>query len=124
MGLSTATQLHSVNLAMRYFEQLEVIPINLTCIMICWMVSGMLVLREGQYYTVKELVVMFTGFVICCTGIRVLMAKIKSRRGRNWRLRAASFELSPADEAADDDGYSRQESGSKLESSRARASTQ
>ena len=110
---------------MRYFEQLEVMPINLTCVMIGWMVSGMLVLEEGKYYTIKELVWIFASFGICCTGIRVLMAKIKVRRTQKWRLRASSFEQSYAAEDRTDDGFSRQSSpihvkGNNFDLSRAR----
>ena len=110
---------------MRYFEQLEVMPINLTCVMIGWMVSGMLVLEEGKYYTIKELVWIFASFGICCTGIRVLMAKIKVRRTQKWRLRASSFEQSYTADDRTDDGFSRQSSpihvkGNNFDLSRAR----
>eukprot|EP00354_Favella_ehrenbergii_P012378 CAMPEP_0170470644 /NCGR_PEP_ID=MMETSP0123-20130129/13046_1 /TAXON_ID=182087 /ORGANISM="Favella ehrenbergii, Strain Fehren 1" /LENGTH=59 /DNA_ID=CAMNT_0010737863 /DNA_START=1474 /DNA_END=1649 /DNA_ORIENTATION=+ len=59
----------------------------MTCIMISWMVSGMLVLKEGQYYSAKELVLIFASFAICCLGIKVLMSKIKEQRDIKWRDR-------------------------------------
>ena len=34
MLLTSISQVHSLNLAMKYYEQLEVMPINMTCIMI------------------------------------------------------------------------------------------
>ena len=44
MGLSTASQIHSLNLAMKNFDQLEVMPIFMVTIMMLWMMSGMIVL--------------------------------------------------------------------------------
>ena len=80
MSFTSISQMHSLNLAMMYYEQLEVMPINMTCIMISWMVSGMFLLREGQYYSTTDLVWIFSSFAICCLGIKVLMSKIKQQR--------------------------------------------
>lgn len=108
MSFTSISQMHSLNLAMMYYEQLEVMPINMTCIMISWMVSGMFLLREGQYYSTTDLVWIFSSFAICCLGIKVLMSKIKQQRDIKWRQRAGSFEATEAD-----DGYFREVSEQK-----------
>ena len=109
MSFTSISQMHSLNLAMMYYEQLEVMPINMTCIMISWMVSGMFLLREGQYYSTTDLVWIFSSFAICCLGIKVLMSKIKQQRDIKWRQRAGSFETTEAN----NDGYFREVSEQK-----------
>ena len=44
--IATASQIHSVNLAMRYFDQLEVIPIFMCCVLLLWMLSGLVIMNE------------------------------------------------------------------------------
>lgn len=49
--VSGALQVHMLNCAMKYFDQIEVMPIYQTSIMIMWISTGMIVFEETQYYT-------------------------------------------------------------------------
>ena len=40
-----------LNGAMKFFDQLEVIPIYQTVIMIMWILTGMIVFAETSYYS-------------------------------------------------------------------------
>ena len=47
MTVSTLSQGHSINLAMRNYNQLEVMPIFMVTVMCLWMFSGMWILQES-----------------------------------------------------------------------------
>ena len=49
--LSVPAMVHSLNLAMKYFDQLQVMPIFQVCLMIMWICSGMMILQESKNYT-------------------------------------------------------------------------
>lgn len=78
MGLSAVSQTHSLNIAMKEYDQLEVMPIFQAFIMIMWMSGGMIVLNEISYYTSWQLCGIFLSICISCTGIKVLTMKIKN----------------------------------------------
>ena len=44
--LSSSLQVHLLNLAMKYYDQVEVVPIFQTCLMIMWITSGLIILNE------------------------------------------------------------------------------
>lgn len=48
---SGSLQLHVLNLSMRYYDQMEAVPIYQTCLMIMWILSGLIMLNERQFYT-------------------------------------------------------------------------
>ena len=77
MGLSGAIQLHMLNLAMKYYDQIEAIPIYATCIMMLWICTGLIVFDEARYYTTAELLGIFGSFLLCCTSIKFLTMKTK-----------------------------------------------
>ena len=45
--------------------------------MISWILSGMIVFKEIDYYTSKELIFISSSMVICCIGIYFLYSKTK-----------------------------------------------
>ena len=46
MAVSGLFQLHLINLAMKYYAQIEAIPVYQTAVMILWLVTGMVVFDE------------------------------------------------------------------------------
>ena len=83
---------HSLNLAMKYFDQLQVMPIFMIAIMVLWICSGLTILEESKYYTWGELFSLYASFAVCCIGIKILMSKIKQQKLRKWRERASSIQ--------------------------------
>lgn len=49
-------------------------------IMMMWMVSGMVVLRETDFYSSTQLGWIAVAFCVSCTGIFILTKKIKNQR--------------------------------------------
>lgn len=76
--VSAAFQMHMLNCAMKYYDQIEVMPIYQTCIMIMWITTGMIVFEETQYYSSGQLGVISVSIVACCIGIYFLYAKTKA----------------------------------------------
>ena len=62
---------------MKFFDQLEVIPVYQTTIMMMWILTGMIVFDEIGFYSTKELVLIFGSMVLCCIGIYFLYSKTK-----------------------------------------------
>lgn len=83
MGISAVSQTHSLNMAMKEYDQLEVMPIFQAMIMMMWMMGGMIVLDEMQYYSTKSLCIIAVSFMISCIGIKVLTMKIKQVKRMN-----------------------------------------
>ena len=75
--LFSFTQLHMLNGAMKFYDQLVVMPIYQTSIMISWILSGMIVFKEIDYYTNKELIFISCSMIVCCIGIYFLYSKTK-----------------------------------------------
>ena len=64
-----------LNTAMRYYEQMEVIPIFETSVMVFWICTGMLLLDEIQFYTSKQLWYIVFAVFICSIGVKFLTSK-------------------------------------------------
>jgi len=77
VGLSGAVQLHMLNLAMKYYDQIEAIPVYQTSVMIMWILTGLIVFNEVQYYSVLELCGIAGSLTLCCIGIKFLTMKTK-----------------------------------------------
>ena len=84
MLITMLSTVHSLNLAMKHFDQLEVMPIYMTIIMIFWMLSGMIILRESSKYTTSQFFGIFGSILVCCIGIKVLISKIKTQRMQKY----------------------------------------
>ena len=77
MVLSAIVNLHMLNLAMKYYDQIECIPIYSTFIMIVWITTGLIVFEEAKLYTTMELLKILGSILICCVGIKILTMKSK-----------------------------------------------
>ena len=64
-------------MAMKNYDQLEVMPIYQAMNMMLWMLGGMIMMNETSYYTNLELLYIFLSFCVCCIGIKILTLKIK-----------------------------------------------
>ena len=67
-------------MAMKEYDQLEVMPIFQAMLMMMWMVGGMVVLNEIEYYNAWQLLGIFISICICCVGIKIILMKVKSQR--------------------------------------------
>ena len=52
-------------------------PTFMAMVMVLWMASGMVILREIENYTKTELSIIIFSFGICLLGVYVIMQKIK-----------------------------------------------
>ena len=77
MGLSGTMQLHMLNLAMKYYDQIEAIPIYQTCVMCLWICTGLIVFDEVRFYTNLELLGILGSVTLSCIGIKFLTMKTK-----------------------------------------------
>ena len=75
--ISAVVNLHMLNLAMKYYDQIEVIPIYSTFIMIMWISTGLIVFDEVRFYSSLELMKIIGSILICCVGIYILTLKTK-----------------------------------------------
>ena len=76
-GTCAFCQLHMLNNAMKLYDQLEVIPIYQTALMIMWILSGLVIFEEIHYYQGTQLGLIAVGIVTCCTGMKILTMKKK-----------------------------------------------
>ena len=51
MFLTSVSQTHSLNMAMKEYDQLEVMPIFQAMLMTGWTFGGMVLLNEIEYYS-------------------------------------------------------------------------
>ena len=77
IAISGTIQLHMLNLVMKYYDQLEAIPIYQTAVMIMWFCTGLIVFDEARFYSSLELLGIFGSSCLCCIGINFLMMKTK-----------------------------------------------
>ena len=64
-----------LNLSMKYYNNLDVMPIYQSTILMGLMVSGLLVLNESALYTVGELFLLFGSAIVVIAGIYLLTKK-------------------------------------------------
>ena len=75
-GLSCAiTQMIFLNLSMKYYNNLDVMPIYQSTILMGLMVAGLLVLNESALYTWGELCLLFGSAIVVIVGIYLLTKK-------------------------------------------------
>lgn len=75
-GLScAATQTIFLNLSMKYYNNLDVMPIYQSTILMGLMVAGLLVLNESALYTWGQLSILFASAVVVIAGIFILTKK-------------------------------------------------
>ena len=66
-----------LNLAMKYYDQIETIPIYSTFIMVMWITTGLIVFEEAKLYSRIELLKILGSILICCIGIKIKTMKTK-----------------------------------------------
>ena len=76
MALSAAgMQTYMLNLSMKYFNNIDVMPIYQSFVLINWMVSGLILLNESSLYSWSELVMLGASCLLVILGIFVLTLK-------------------------------------------------
>ena len=71
-----------VNYGIKYYNQMEVMPIYQTCLLIHNILVGMLCLNELQFYTTEMLAAIGLSTLINCLGIYVLLEKHRDKRAQ------------------------------------------
>ena len=61
-----------LQIGMKLYDQIEVIPLYLTSSLVFTTISGMVILNEVALYTFGQLVGIFFGIVLCILGIVVM----------------------------------------------------
>ena len=74
-GLCAAVQVYSLNLSMKYYNNLDVMPIYQSMILMLVMLSGLVVLDESSQYSWSELMILFASATLVVLGIFVLTKK-------------------------------------------------
>ena len=62
---------------MKYYDQIEAIPIYQTAVMILWICTGLIIFDEARFYTTLELLGIFGSICLSCVGVYFLMMKTK-----------------------------------------------
>ena len=70
-----AMQCYLLNLSMKYFNNIDVMPIYQSFILINWMVSGLVLLDESSLYTWGELIMLGASCLLVILGIFILTLK-------------------------------------------------
>ena len=91
-------------MAMKYYNQLEVMPIYQAMNLVLWMSGGMIVLNETAYYNSKQLLGIYLSFGVICIGIKVLTLKINKQRIDN-NAKSISTEKAISSNDSQDEGY-------------------
>ena len=74
---SAAYNLHLLNQAMKYYSQMEVVPVYQTALLICWIGTGLIILEEKKFYSGLELAYIFLSVLLCLVGIKIITMKKK-----------------------------------------------
>ena len=72
------TQLQFLNVAMKLYDQLEVIPIYQTFVMFSWIGIGLFLQDEYVYYSWEQILAIFGCALLCLFGVKILTAKHKT----------------------------------------------
>jgi len=70
-----ATNLTVLNIGLKFYNQLEMIPITKSSLMINNMLCAGIIVNEFVYYDWWQIVLLFTGAFICVAGILIIMKK-------------------------------------------------
>ena len=71
------TQLQFLNLAIKLYDQLEVIPIYQTFLLFSWSSIGLLLFNEYKYYSQGQILGIFGAATLCLIGVKALTSKRK-----------------------------------------------
>jgi hypothetical protein len=71
-------QLHLINIPMKSYDQIEIIPIYQTFLILLNMASGAIILNEQKMYKWYELINLFLCSIICICGVVMIVQKPSS----------------------------------------------
>ena len=72
-------------MAIKLYDQLEVIPIYQTFIMISWILVGLVVFDEARYYDWHQMIAILASVSLCIVGVKILTSKTKTEEPkRPW----------------------------------------
>lgn len=74
-GLSIVGQLYTMNNGFKYYNQLEVVPIYQSSVIINNILCGGIIFNEFKFYTWWQMLLILTGTLICISGIMVIVKK-------------------------------------------------
>ena len=77
MVISGTTQLHILNFALKYYDQMQAMPVYQASVMVAFMITGMVVFDEIRFYTGGQLVGIGMSIVFCIIGIKCITMKTK-----------------------------------------------
>ena len=67
--------MHHMNMSMKYYDQMEVVPTFQACVIVTWLMAGSFILRETKDATNSELIQMALGAIIIIFGVHCLVSK-------------------------------------------------
>ena len=73
------TQLQFLNLAIRLYDQLAVVPIYQTFVLLTWTCIGLFILEEYKNYEKGHLGGIVAGIIICILGVKALTMKYRGK---------------------------------------------
>ena len=73
--LSSFFLMHHMNMAMKYYDQMEVVPTFQACVIVTWLMAGSFILRETKDATNSELLQMAIGAIVIIFGVYCLVSK-------------------------------------------------
>jgi hypothetical protein len=73
-----------MNMNLKYYEQMEIIPIYQSSIILTNVLCGAIIFQEMEKYNWWKIMMLSIGFMICISGVSVIILKgtsIKARGG-------------------------------------------
>ena len=67
--------MYILNIGMSLYEQMTIVPIYSSILLMVGILSGLVILDEMKFYTTKKLIGIFIGAIISCIGILVILRK-------------------------------------------------
>ena len=78
--LNSPIQMHVLNLAIKYYDQIEVMPVYQTAVMVLWICTGLIIFDEARFYSTLDLLGIVGSILLCCIGCGFLMVKTSSKK--------------------------------------------
>ena len=91
---SASLQVHLLQYAIKYYDQMEVMPIYQTITQIVWIFTGLFIFDESQLYSSLQLLGFFGSILICCIGVGFLLMKSKKLEKNKWKLARDAVQMS------------------------------
>ena len=78
VAASALTQLYLVNVTVRDYDQLDMVPVYESSLIILQCIAGLTVMQEIGFYSLSELTGTVCGMMLCILGIYILSLKKKT----------------------------------------------